>query len=125
MVAHASPLAVLPMPDKPAFKDPTTLTRWTKGVLYAETALSVVPLDPGERPWPGLASDGSPAAGGLRCAAGGNLVSIAADALDIPLDLILIVIIGRIYRMQMDHLARTPKIEQTETGSASAVSTST
>jgi len=54
-----------------------------------------------------------------------NLVSIAADALDIPLDLILIVIIGRIYRMQMDHLARTPKIEQTETGSASAVSTST
>jgi hypothetical protein len=31
------------MPDKPPpFKDPTTLTRWTKGVLYAEIALSVV-----------------------------------------------------------------------------------
>ena len=33
------------MPDKPlAFKDPTTLTRWTKGVLYAEIALSVVAI---------------------------------------------------------------------------------
>jgi hypothetical protein len=91
-------------------------------VLYAETALSVVPLDPGERPWPGLASDGS-SRRGLRWLRAVNLVSIAADALDIPLD--LIVIIGRIYRMQMDHLARMPKIEQTETGSASAVSTST
>ena len=25
-------------------KDPTTLTRWTKGVLYAEIALSVVAI---------------------------------------------------------------------------------
>jgi len=240
------------MPDKPlAFKDPTTLTRWTKGVLYAEIALSVVAIAPdvmehgllvamesgayaGAQPemmaqadasdqrqqiigilqlimaavsgvlilcwiyrananaralgaaqmrftpgwavgwyfipianfwkpyqamkeiWKASANPGNwqgeprssllpwwwflwilvnvlgqvllrtaPAAEGFNALRSVNLVSIAADALDIPLDLILIVIISRIYRMQMDHLARMPKIGQTETGSASAVSTST
>jgi len=251
MVAHVSPLAILAMPDKPAFKDPTSLTRWTKGVLYAEIALSVVAIvsdvmehallvamdsgayagaqpemmaqadasdqrqqiigilqlimaavsailvlcwiyrananaralgaahmrfTPGwavgwyfipianfwkpyqamKEIWMASANPGdwqnerrssllpwwwflwilvnvlgqillraSSAAEGFAALLAVNLVSIAADALDIPLDLILIVIIGRIYRMQMDHLARMPKIEQTETGSASAVSTST
>jgi hypothetical protein len=104
MVAHASPLAVLPMPDKPpsrtrprsragrrACSTPRPRSAWFLWILV--NVLGQVLLRT------------APAAEGFDALRAVNLVSIAADALDIPLDLILIVIIGRIYRMQMDHLA--------------------
>ncbi len=113
MVAHASPLAVLPgsRAGRRACSTPRPRSAWFLWILV--NVLGQVLLRT------------APAAEGFNALRSVNLVSIAADALDIPLDLILIVIIGRTYRMQMDHLARMPKIEQTETGSASAVSTST